>query len=333
MEVLRVLQPNKYNVYLGNNITYKLLERFTFDKVLVIADDNLEDNDINNIVAAFPNAYLLKVKAIEANKSLDQYEIIVDFLVDNNFGKCDYILGLGGGIILDLAGYVAATYKRGIKFISIPTSMLAMVDASVGAKVAINYKGIKNLIGTIYTPEMVIVDPYYLHSLPKRHIVNGLMEAYKMGLTLNKDIIDAIHKCDYLNVIKLSLVAKISVVNIDPYDKLERHVLNFGHTIAHAIELNANLLHGEAVAACFKYFILDKDLKDEVTKDLKNYIDLEKIDAFIKNNKEQILESIKNDKKVINSFNMFIKEPFLNSINNYEFKEIKLENYEVMLNE
>ena len=333
MEVLRVLQPNKYNVYLGNNITYKLIERFTFDKVLVIADDNLDDNDINNIVAAFPNAYLLKIKASEENKSLAQYEKIIQILVTNNFGKCDYILGLGGGIILDLAGYVASTYKRGIKFISIPTSMLAMVDASVGAKVAINYNGIKNLIGTLYTPEMVIVDPYYLHSLPSRHIINGLMEAYKMGLTLNKEIIEAIHAKNYLEVIKLSLVAKIKIVNNDPFDNELRHVLNFAHTIAHAIELKMDILHGEAVAACFKYFILDKDLKNEVIKDLKNYIDLEMIDNFIKNNKEQILENIKNDKKVINSFNVFIKEIFLNSINNYEFKDIKLEDYEVLLNE
>ncbi|MBP5551424.1 MAG: 3-dehydroquinate synthase [Bacilli bacterium] len=333
MENLRVLQPNKYNVYIGNNITYKLIERFTFDKVLVIADANLEDNDIDNIVAAFPNSYLLKVKAEEANKSIDQYLKIIDLLVSLNFGKCDYILGFGGGVILDLAGFVASTYKRGIKFISIPTSMLAMVDASVGAKVAINYNGIKNLLGTIYAPQMVIVDPYYLHSLPKEHLINGLMEAYKMGLTLNKDIIKAIKDNNYLEVIKLSLEAKIKIVNEDPFDNDLRHVLNFAHTIAHAIELKMNLLHGIAVAACFKYFIKDEILKKEVINDLKNYVYLDDIYAFIKNNKAEIIESIKNDKKVVNSYHMFINEVFLTSINKYEFKDIKLEDYEVLLNE
>ncbi|MBO4623314.1 MAG: 3-dehydroquinate synthase [Bacilli bacterium] len=333
MENLRVLQPNKYNVYLGNNITYKLLERFTFDKVLVIADDNLAEIDINNILAAFPNSYLYKVKANEANKSLEEYTKIIDKLTSLSFGKCDYILGFGGGCILDLAGYVASTYKRGIKFISVPTSMLAMVDASVGGKVAINYNGIKNLIGTIYTPEMVIVDPYYLHSLPLRHLNNGLMEAYKMGLTLDAKIIDAIHEKNYLEVINLALLAKINIVNQDPYDNNLRHVLNFAHTIAHAIELEGSILHGEAVAACFKYFILDKDLKNTVIKDLANYIDIKELESFIKNNKNIILENIKNDKKVVNSNNYYINEIFLNKINDYTFKDIQISDYEVLLNE
>ena len=333
MENLRVLQPNKYNVYIGSNITYKLLERFTFDKVLVIADDNLAEIDINNILAAFPNSYLYKVKAVESNKSLDEFTKIIDKLTTLSFGKCDYILGFGGGIVLDLAGYVAATYKRGIKFISVPTSMLAMVDASVGGKVAINYNGVKNLLGTIYTPEMVIVDPYYLHSLPIRHFNNGLMEAYKMGLTLDVNIIDAIHEKNYLEVIKLALEAKINIVNKDPYDNDLRHVLNFAHTIAHAIELKMNVLHGIAVAACFKYFIKDENLRAEVINDLKNYVDLDDIYAFIKNNKAEIIEAIKNDKKVVNSYHMFINEVFLTSINEYEFKDIKLEDYEVLLNE
>lgn len=334
MDIIKVLMPTKYNVYIGSNIAYRLLERFTFDKVLVIADKNLDANDINNIVCAFPNSFLYLFDANENNKNIDEYQKIIEKLISLNFGKCDYILALGGGITLDLAGYVAATYKRGIKLINVPTSMLAIVDASVGGKVGINYHGIKNMIGTIYAPEMVIIDPYYLHSLPKRHFNNGLMEAYKMGLTLNYHLIEAIHNNDLLEIIKLSINEKVKIVNSDPFDKDLRHVLNFGHTLAHGVELiNNDYLHGELVAYCFKYFILDNDLKNNVCKDINKYIDVLGINKLFKENKQLIIENIKNDKKVVNSNNYYINEIFLNKINDYSFKDIKIDDYEVMIDE
>ena len=334
MEVIKVLKPNKYNIYIGNNITYRMLERFTFDKALVIADNNLDHNDIDNVLAAFPNSYLYLLEASEASKSIDNYQLIIDKLISLDFGKCDYIIGFGGGVTLDLAGYVAATYKRGINLIYVPTSVLAMVDASVGGKVGINYHDLKNVIGTIYTPEMVIIDPFYLHSLPKRHYNNGLMEAYKMGLTLNKDIIEAIHSDDIVDIIKLAIMAKADVVNVDPYDKCKRHVLNFAHTIAHAVELATDeFYHGEIVASCFNYFIIDNDLKKQVDEDLKQWIDASKIREVIRNNKDIIIANIKNDKKVVNSHDYYVKEVFLNKLCDYEFQDIKLSDYEVMIDE
>ena len=334
MDKICVLKPTKYNVYIGNNITYRMLERFTFDKVLVIADDNLEKNDIDNIVSAFPNSYLYLFKACEENKSMEEYNKIIDKLIDLDFGKCDYVLAFGGGVTLDLAGYVASTYKRGIKLIYVPTSMLAMVDASVGGKVAINYRGIKNAIGTFYAPELVIIDPYYLHSLDKRYLNCGLMEAYKMGLTLNKSIIDAINKGDLLEVIKLSISEKTKIVNVDPFDKDLRHVLNFAHTLAHAIELACpNYLHGELVGYSLQFFILDQEIKQKVISDVAKYIDVKGIDKLFKENKELIINNIKNDKKVVNSQMFYINEVFLNKINDYVFKDIKISDYEVMINE
>ena len=334
MDCVKVLKPTKYNVYIGNNITYRMLERFTFDKVMVIADDNLQDSEINNVLVAFPNSYLFKIKASEDNKSIKSCEAIINELIKNDFGKCDYILALGGGMICDLAGFVASTFKRGIKLILVPTSMLAMVDASVGGKVAINYANLKNMIGTIYAPEMVIIDPHYLKTLPIRHLNNGLMEAYKMGLTLDKTIIDAIHDKNYLEVIKKAISAKVSIVNEDPFDYNLRHVLNFGHTIGHALEMIDNtLLHGEAIAAGLSFFINNKDLKGQVINDLANYFDINKVIKLAKDNKELVLEKIKNDKKIVNSNHYVISEVVLNDINDYEFSDYRLDDYEVAINE
>lgn len=333
MEVINVKEPSKYNVYIGKNITYRLLERFTFDKVMVIADDNLEDNDINNILSAFPNSYLFKMKASEENKSFTNYQLIIDELIKNDFGKVDYILALGGGVVCDLAGFVASTYKRGIKLILVPTSMLACVDASVGGKVAINYNGIKNVIGTIYAPEMVIIDPYYLHSLPLTHLNNGLMEAYKMGLTLNKDILTNLKAKDYLEVIKLSILSKAEIVNVDPFDNDLRHVLNFGHTLGHALEMiDEDILHGYAIATGMVFFINNNELKNEIINDLRNYFDIDKYLKLIIDNKELVLEKIKNDKKVVNSVNYFINEIVLDDLNKYRFIDLNLKDYEVKIN-
>lgn len=334
MKTVKVSKPYKYNVYIGTNIAYRLLERFTFDKVMVVADDNLDQNDINNILNAFPNVYLLKIKASEENKTLDSYIKIIDELIKRGFSKCDYLLAFGGGVVCDLVGYVASTYKRGIKLIMLPTSMLAMVDASVGGKVGINYNGIKNAIGTIYSPELVIIDTYYLHSLPLRHLNNGLMEAYKMGLTLDKGIIEAINDKNYLDVIYYSISAKAKIVDLDYMDNLERHVLNFGHTIGHAFEMVCPIyLHGEAIGASLLFFIKDETLKKQVRNDLSKYFNVDEALKDIINNKELILERIKNDKKVINSTHFFIKEVVLNKIGDYEFVDYSYNDYEGLLNE
>lgn len=333
MKVVNVLKPNKYNVYIGNNITYRMLERFTFDKVLVLADDALDEADINNILNAFPNSYLYKIRACEENKNLNTFENIINKLIELDFSPSDYILGLGGGIVCDIAGYVASSYKRGMKLILVPTTMLAMVDASIGSKVAINHQNLKNVIGTFYSPEMVIIDPYYLHSLPKRIFNAGLMEAVKMGLTLDKEIINLVSEKDYLNVIISSINAKTKVINLDPFDKNLRHVLNFGHTIAHAIELNSSYLHGEAVAIGMVFMIKDPILKEKVINDLSLYFDIESGIRFVKENKQTVLENIKNDKKIINSINYYLNDVVLNKLNDYSFVNLRLSDYEVMIDE
>ena len=192
--------------------------------------------------------------------------------MDENFDRHDQIIALGGGIVCDLTGFVASTYKRGIDFINIPTTSLAMIDASVGGKTAINFNGVKNVIGTFYDAKAVIIDSTVLETLPKRHLYNGLVEALKMGLCLDRELYKIFLKNDYLNkidiIIEKSVSSKLKIVEKDPKENNLRKVLNFGHTIGHAIEA-ANLdkiYHGEAVGIGMLFAIKNKELKEQVKK-------------------------------------------------------------------
>ena len=136
-----------------------------------------------------------------------------------NFTKKDYIVTLGGGMVLDLGGFVAATYKRGMRWVSIPTTSLAMVDASIGGKVAINHMDIKNSVGTYYHPEVVIVDPTTLETLPKRHFINGIIEALKTGIIGDRELYSIFFEKDYKErideIIYKSLKFKAKIVEAD----------------------------------------------------------------------------------------------------------------------
>ena len=182
-------------------------------------------------------------------------------------GDCNIAAGgnqvVGGGLVGDLSGFVASIYNRGIKFINIPTTTLSMIDSSVGGKVAVNLNDTKNVIGSFYNPEVVIIDPNVLSTLPTRHYYNGLVEALKMGLCLDKDLYNLFkHDIDsnLEDIIKMSILAKKNVVELDPKEENLRKVLNFGHTIGHAIESSNfnDFYHGEAVACGMLYFIFDK---------------------------------------------------------------------------
>lgn len=187
------------------------------------------------------------INAGEKSKNIETYFKILDKLKDSE--NIDTITAFGGGVVGDTAGFVASTYKRGVKLIQIPTSLLAMVDSSIGGKNGVNLGEKKNYIGTIYQPTEVIIDTSFLETLPKEELKNGFAEIIKYYWLFDKNKLK--EKLDLENIEKIIFECckyKVNVIEKDTFDKSYRHVLNFGHTIGHAIELLNNLSHGEAIS-------------------------------------------------------------------------------------
>lgn len=241
-------------------------------KSLIVTDDGVPSVHVDKLQKQLINSCIVTIEHGEHHKTISSYQAVMRKLMDENFDRHDQIIALGGGIVCDLTGFVASTFKRGVDFINIPTTSLAMIDASVGGKTAINFNGVKNVIGTFYDAKAVIIDSTVLETLPKRHLYNGLVEALKMGLCLDRELYEIFLKNDYLNkidiIIEKSVSSKLKIVEKDPKENNLRKVLNFGHTIGHAIEA-ANLdkiYHGEAVGIGMLFAIKNKELKEQVKK-------------------------------------------------------------------
>ena len=236
----------------------------------------------------------------ENNKSLKNYQLVIDKLIQGDYSRKDYIIALGGGVVTDLAGFVASTYKRGMNLINIPTTTLAMVDASVGGKVALNFDKLKNVIGSFYHPNCILIDIDTLETLPKRHYINGVIEALKTGMIGDKELYNIFFNGDYRDhieeIIYRSLQYKIKIVEQDEKEENIRKVLNFGHTFGHAYEtyfLMKNYLHGEAVALGIVTISKDKPYLEDIKKIFTKW----GIKLNINVEKDKIINIIRNDKK------------------------------------
>jgi 3-dehydroquinate synthase len=190
---------------------------------------------------------IIEVPSGEKAKTRQVKQQVEDELLEKGYGRDTVIIAVGGGALLDLAGFVASTYMRGVDLILVPTTLLAMVDAAIGGKTGIDTPHGKNLIGTIYHPKMIIADLDILDTLPEKEFQNGFSEIYKMGLIANPSILE---ETDLEDLILKTAQAKIKIVQLDPNEKGLRRILNFGHTIGHALEACSGytLPHGEAVA-------------------------------------------------------------------------------------
>lgn len=213
----------------------------------------------------------------EANKSLESYAQILNALVEGGFTRTDAVVAVGGGVVGDMAGFATATFMRGIRFFDIPTTLLSQVDSSVGGKTAIDFGGVKNIVGAFHFAEKVLIDPETLATLPVRQLHNGLAEAIKMGATGDAALFELIENStdlqqDLPQIIGRSIAYKKSVVDADPRESGLRRVLNFGHTAGHAIEAcgAGKYLHGEAVALGMLYFA-DGSARDRIFKLLEKY--------------------------------------------------------------
>ncbi|WP_096016286.1 3-dehydroquinate synthase [Campylobacter lanienae] len=248
------LDKNSYKVYIDE------LSKLKFKgKVAIITNSKVGGlylNDILSIVEA-DEKYVITIADGEEYKNLATIEDILEQLFVSRLDRSSTIIALGGGVISDMSGFTASIYERGIDFITIPTTLLAQVDASVGGKTGVNNKFGKNLIGSFYQPKAVYCESRFLKSLPKREFAAGIAEAIKMAIMFDREFFEFFESCDINNqddltkIIKRCVELKAMVVSQDEREKGLRAVLNYGHTFAHVIENELNykgLLHGEAVA-------------------------------------------------------------------------------------
>lgn len=241
-----------YNIYLERGAINRANEYFNLDrKVLLVTDSGVPREYAQGVAAQCKAATVFTFPQGEASKNFDTYKQILDCLVSDGFTRTDCVVAVGGGVTGDMAGFAAATFMRGIDFYNIPTTVLSQVDSSVGGKTAIDFGGVKNIVGAFHQPKGVIIDPDTLNTLPQRQISNGLAEAVKVSLTHDKELFAMFEQDDFCidTVIERSIRIKKAVVEADEKESGLRKVLNFGHTVGHAIESNTPVLyHGECVA-------------------------------------------------------------------------------------
>lgn len=269
-------------------------------KCFVISDSGVPKEHIDTITSQLNDFVLHIVPQGEGSKSFKYYEECLKDMLENQFTRSDLVIAIGGGVVGDLSGFVAASYKRGIDFVNIPTTSLSQIDSSIGGKTAINIEGYKNCVGAFHQPKAVIVDVLTLDTLDRRNYHNGLVEALKAGLIRDKELFDIFENKDIdenlEEIIKRSLMMKKEVVEIDEFETGLRKILNFGHTIGHAIESYFNLdeyLHGECVAMGMVKIIEDQELQERVIRILNKM----NVPTTVVYDKEEVYRYLLNDKK------------------------------------
>ena len=303
MELIVNIPGKAYPIHMERGSLKKLGEYVSLDrKIMVITDDGVPKEYLETVLAQLPQGFSHVVKQGEGAKSLPVFGGLCQKLLDLGFHRNDAVIALGGGVVGDLSGYVAASYMRGIDFINIPTTTLSQVDSSIGGKVAVNLGEVKNIVGAFYQPKAVIIDSDTLNTLTRRHFYNGLAEAVKTALIGNELLFDIFVNQDIEDhideIIYQSLLVKKAVVEADETEQGQRALLNLGHTLGHGIESVfglGGLYHGECVALGMIPMIEDQGLRDRVKDILATKLHMP-MDTVI--NKEHILDVIAKDKKM-----------------------------------
>lgn len=246
-----------YDINIGRGLLSKVGDIFDLNRrVFIVTDSGVPSEYAEAVRMLCKEATVSVVEQGEGSKSIEVFASLLKEMLDFGMTRTDCVVAVGGGVVGDLAGFIAASYMRGIDFYNIPTTLLSQVDSSIGGKTAINLNGVKNIVGAFYQPKGVIIDPDTLKTLPKRQIANGLAEAIKMSMTSDAELFRIFEERELNDeiletVIEKSLIIKRSVVEQDELEGGLRKILNFGHTFAHAIEAEEDLhglYHGECVA-------------------------------------------------------------------------------------
>ena len=346
---------DKYEILIGNKILENSSEYLSSilksENVTVITDNIVDKLYFNVLKNSLKNSGYkvnkIVIKNGEQSKNIDVCNYIYSELLKVNHRRSDAIIALGGGVVGDIAGFVSATYLRGVDFIQIPTTLLSQVDSSVGGKVGVNLKEGKNLVGSFYNPRLVIIDINVLNTLDSDLIRDGLGEIIKYSYIFNngiKDILDDMKsirdvrkKIDIL--IRKSIIAKKYFVEKDMFDKSDRMILNYGHTFGHVIEKKYGygvISHGQAVAEGI-YLMNDFAYKNgfienNSSKEIRELLTKFGFRNDIKLKYKDIVEVVKNDKKTfLDSINLIMvgKEAFIKEIDISEFIKLLSEYFEV----
>ncbi len=288
-------------------------------KALIVTDSGVPRAYVETLANQIENSIIYTFPQGEKSKNFETYSALLKTLAENKFDRKDCVIAVGGGVTGDMAGFTAATYMRGISFYNIPTTLLSQVDSSIGGKTAIDFEGYKNLVGAFYQPEAVIIDPNVLKSLGERQFNNGLAEVIKMAATSDSDLFHLLEKNDAKDIIEVviekSLLIKKAVVEEDEKETGLRKVLNFGHTMGHAIETVTGfdeLYHGECVALGMMYMS-----SGEAKEKIKNLLIKNNLPTSADFDTERVFEALQHDKKAAGSG---VNTVFVNKIGEFEFK-------------
>ncbi|MDL2262786.1 3-dehydroquinate synthase [Bacteroidales bacterium OttesenSCG-928-I21] len=281
----KLTNDSEFTIY--SEVDYSWFENLILGRNTVIISDANVFNLYPDLIKKYKNIIL------DSDKNLKNIDTILDIikkLVEYNIDRNSLLIGVGGGVICDIVGFVSSIYMRGINFGFIPTTLLAQIDASIGGKNGINFGDLKNYIGTISQPEFIICDTNFLKSLSEQEFKSGLGEVLKCSLIGEYDLFEMIsnennfgnkdQRFDFLNpVVRSCICTKIKIVQQDIIDKNYRHVLNFGHTFGHCFEVVENIPHGIAVVKgmivaldiSLKYSYLEKDVYEKILQIFGNF--------------------------------------------------------------
>ena len=320
-------KDQKYPIYIGNNILNKIQfflkeNAINFNQCLIVIDRNVPKNLINKILSSLSTKQITThyFDASEKNKNQKSVNEILSILLNKNFNRNDCLISVGGGITGDVSGFTASIFKRGLKFVNIPTTLLSQVDSSIGGKTGINTRYGKNLIGSFYQPSLVISDINFLKTLPRRELICGYGEILKHALISDKKFFSFLKKNGFKILdLKSPLIEKTifkscsikkKIVEVDEKEMGIRKILNFGHTFAHAYEAtlgySKKLNHGEAVIlgikTAAKFSLLNKILNIKDFKLIESHLNELNLPMnvnkfFSIGNLNKILSFMKKDKK------------------------------------
>lgn len=322
---MTVEHPSKavsYSVTVGSGLLEQASSYFNLDrKVLVITDEGVPTQYAGAILKCCSQAELLVLPQGECAKSTGSLELIWETMLEAGFDRSDAIVAVGGGVVGDVAGFAAACYMRGIDYYNVPTTLLSQVDSSVGGKTAINFLGVKNIVGAFRAPAGVLADTSVLSTLSPRLFSEGMAEVIKMAATGSPSLFRKLEECVDVHpimseVITSALEYKLDVVSRDYSEKGLRSVLNFGHTIGHALEAASagSLYHGEAVAIGMMY-TSSGQARRRIEALLRKF-NLPVKDAY---SAADLMQYVRRDKKRRGSLTKLV---CVNEIGTYEFREL-----------
>ena len=273
MEIKIRTKQRNYSIYLEHGILNQAASLIgTEGRQFIITDSGVPLAWTVSVRNQFPECVEYVIPYGEQSKSLEMYQKLMNWLVTNKCSRKDTIIAIGGGVVGDLSGFVASTYMRGIRYVNIPTTVLSQIDSSIGGKTAIDFNGLKNIVGSFWQPSMVLIDPDTLLTLSARHLSNGFAEAVKAGLIRDRELFELFEKDDYLKhvdeIIYRSLMVKKTIVEEDETEQSVRKLLNFGHTFGHGYEsyFEGRYLHGECVAMGMMTILKNEEIKERLRR-------------------------------------------------------------------